>query len=416
MVRFSKKTTMAISFAIGSLMLFTTAIAEVASKSGYDQAKAALKYTAQELDSNVSSYTIDGSFVMKDNGKVISSENTVNKYDMKKVACENVTNRVDGDFKGEGFYYRDKNTVISYEADQGIYHVQEFKQEGLKVGAGNPFKEKGMDDIEKIADAFVGNLKDYVVVSEKNDGSKELSGSISEAQIPTLVNAIVSYQVKNNFRVNRISGAQESMQPRITQDIFVKEVKGKMVVDKNGLLQSILGTGVIYGKDNNGKEHNLTFELLGKVYNVNSTTVTKPDLSGKKVEKSVNPGYIGPSNPEMMIGKYKNSIVIKKDGKLEKIGERIFDVTSINENSVTGIYHEEYKKGYEQYGENSKEIKIDIKLNDGRFGDFTYTNSAGDSMIGKIYLDYDRGMVSVGFHQPTNRNILWNDQLDRVFD
>ena len=57
----------------------------------------------------------------------------------------------------------------------------------------------------------------------------------------------------------------ENHLPKITKDIFVKEVKGNMVTSKDGLIQSVLGTGVISGKDENGKEHNLTFELLGKI-------------------------------------------------------------------------------------------------------------------------------------------------------
>ena len=53
--------------------------------------------------------------------------------------------------------------------------------------------------MEKIADALVGNLKDAVVVTENSDGSKTLSGSLSESQIPALINAVVSLQSKSEF-------------------------------------------------------------------------------------------------------------------------------------------------------------------------------------------------------------------------
>ena len=150
--------------------------------------------------------------------------------------------------------------------------------------------------------------------------------------------------------------------PKISKDIFVKEVKGNMVINKDGLIQSVLGTGVISGKDENGKEHNLTFELLGKISNVNSTTVKKPDLSGKKVEKTVERDYNKLSNPEKYIGKYKTDILIEKENKFEKIGEKIVDITQLDDKSVSGNYHEEYAKGYEYYGTDKKDFKFSAKF------------------------------------------------------
>ena len=223
----------------------------------------------------------------------------------------------------------------------------------------NPFKEKEATDVEKIVDALVGNLKDAVVVTENSDGSKTLSGSLSESQIPALINAVVSLHLRVNLVIDTIM--QRGI-PKITNDIFVKEVKGNMVTTKEGLIQSVLGSGVISGKDENGKEHSLTFELLAKITNVNSTKVSKPNLSGKKVEKNVEQDYSKLSNPEKYIGKYKTDILIDKDGKFEKIGEKFVDVTTIDDKSISGRYYEEYAKGYEEYATNKKDFKFQGKI------------------------------------------------------
>ena len=74
-MKFKKKTTTIISFALGTVMFTTTAIAQVVSKSGYDQLKDSVKYTAENCTTQLSSYTVDMSFIMKDNSTVIFSEN-----------------------------------------------------------------------------------------------------------------------------------------------------------------------------------------------------------------------------------------------------------------------------------------------------------------------------------------------------
>ena len=81
-MKFNKKTTTIISFALGTVMFTTTAIAQVVSKSGYDQLKDSVKYTAENCTTELSSYTVDTSFIMKDNSTVIFSENSLNKVDV----------------------------------------------------------------------------------------------------------------------------------------------------------------------------------------------------------------------------------------------------------------------------------------------------------------------------------------------
>jgi hypothetical protein len=417
-LKLKKKSAMIISLTVGTLMFATTALAEVAAKSGYEQTKDAMKYTADSLTTKLSSYTMDMSLVLKDNGTVINSEESINKYDVKKNSCFNITTRVNGSEKTESLYYRDNEGYISYNDNDGIYRVIEQSNNEQWLTQKNPFKEKQAGDLEKIADALVGNLKDAVVVSQNPDGSRELSGTLSEAQIPSLVNAVVSFQFKRQFGSYANNPNDSSKMPKITQDIFVKEVKGKMVVDKNGLIQSVLGTGVLLGKDEQGKEHNLTFELLGKLSNVNSTAVNKPDLTGKKVEKSTVQNYKeNLSNPEMYLGTYKSNIIIVKDNKFQKIGERFVEIQKIDNKIISGRYYEQFVKGFEDYAASAKEFKFNAQSTNYPYdAAFEYSNESGKKVRGNININPMMAKVYLNFDNNQSGSLIYDGEFERVFN
>lgn len=415
-MKFKKKTTMLLSFALGTTLLATTAIAEIVSKSGYDVLKDSLKYTAKSATTTLSSYTTDLSFVVKADGNVISSEKSLNKYDVTKQASETTTNRIDDGRNNNSnyYYYSNKNEMIRKSADESIYYVTEFTSPREISSFTNPFEEKGADDIERIADILVGNLKDAVIVAENSDGSKELSGSLNESQIPALINAVVSLQSKEEFGYRNDINVGV---PRITKDVFVKEITGNMVVNKDGLIQSILGTGVLSGKDDSGKEHTFTFELSGKLYDVNSTVVTKPDLSGKKVEKNIEKDFSKLTNPAKYIGTYKTDIIIEKEDKFIKIGERFIDITQINETTISGRHYEKYITGYEEYAANKKDFQFNATFEKGNLGgQFKATDAAGKALEGYIHLDQYSGTVNFNINESRNMSIMFDSQYNRVFE
>ncbi|MDF2503967.1 hypothetical protein [Clostridium sp.] len=295
-MKFKKKTAMALSFTLGILMFATTAMAEVTTKSGYDQLKDSLKYTGKATTTGLSSDTLNMSFIIKDGNTTVYSQNSTNKYDITNKAMENVRETYNGSDKTDSYYYTDKNTLITKDTGNGIsdqYAVTNFKDgKNDNKWLTNPFDEDRTTDIEKIADAIVGNLKDSVVVNEKSDGSKELSSSLNNTQIPSIANALVSFEFKNLYANPNDT---RSKMPKLIKDIFVKNVKGTMTTNKNGLIKTALASGVLSGKDKNGQSHDLTFELLFKISDINSTKVTKPDLTGKKTvvtNASSNPNKI----------------------------------------------------------------------------------------------------------------------------
>jgi len=389
-MKFKKKTAMLVSFTLGTLLVATTALADIANKSGYDQLKDALKVTAEQSSEKFESYTMDFSMVMKDNGKTLMTENEIKKYDRSKSASENISSgeRPNGD-KTNSQTYSDKTTNIRVSESDPTYYVTEYTKERKEEGFANPFKEDRTADLEKIADAVVGSLKDHVVVTENPDGSKGIAGSLTEVQIPSLVNAVASFQMKQEF-----NGNQDNM-PHLTKDVYVKEVKGTAKVNKDGVMESILGTAVLSGKDEQGTVHDVTVEILAKLSAINSTTVTKPDLTGKKVDKNIaneNPGS-EMSNPEKFIGKFKNDIIIEKDNKFVKVGERFIDITQINNKTAAGRYYEVYKPGFEEYAATQRDFKFTAQRPEEKNrSDFEITTESGSK--GNLYPEQYSGKIN----------------------
>jgi hypothetical protein len=417
-LKIRKKQAIAVSFIVGSLLFATTAFAEISSRSGYDQLKDALKNTAESCTSKLSSYTADISIVMKDNGNIISQRNSWSKYDVAKKAIESKSTAVNEGRTDEGYSYSDNEESISYNKEQNSYFVYKFENKNNISSFTNPFKDKRASDMEKIADAVIGSLKDSVVVTENSDGTKQLSGSVSEAQIPAIANALVSYMLKSRYgspyMITRVTrGAQ---MPKIVDDIYVKEVKGNMTLNKDGLIESAMGTGVLSGKDEQGVEHAIDFELLVKISDINKTAVNKPDLTGKKVVYRVQKDYTRISKPQMYIGTYKNDIVIEKDGKFQKIGERIVDITGLDDKNVTGRYHEEYLKGNEEYASGARDFKFVSRFQDALNSIFEITDASGSKITGNLWIDTNLPRIGFSINQETKQNLLNTGEYYMVFN
>jgi len=393
-MKFKKKTVMLVSFALGTLLVATTALADIANKSGYDQLKDALKVTAQQSTDKFNSYTMDLSIAVKDNGKTLTSQNSIQKYDRSRSASENI-NSSSGNQNAAKFYsYTDKTSMMSWQENDPTYYVTE-QAKGTKEGAftyafSNPFKQDSAGDLEKIVDAVVGSLKDHVVVTENPDGSKGIAGSLTEVQIPSLVNAVASFEFKQRFN----NGNQDNNIPRLTKDVFVKEVKGTAKVNKDGVIESILGSAVLSGKDDKGTVHDVSVEILAKLSGIDSTTVTKPDLTGKKVIRTIANENSGTeiAHPEKFIGKFKNDILIEKNNKFVKVGERFLEITQIDNKTVAGRYYEVYKPGFEEYATAQRDFKFDAKKSEQK-GAQSYDFTAESVSKGDLWFDQTGGKI-----------------------
>ena len=392
-----KKTVLVISFALGALLIATTAFADITNKSGYDQLKESIKDTVEMCSTQLDSFTFESSMVFKDNGKVLSSENSVSKYDRINKVTESISSnqRLDGR-SYSSYSYSDKTTDIRKYSDSEEYYETRYIEEKDPIYIDNPFAEDEFKDVERVIDALVGSLRDHVHIEELADGSKEIYGSLNEAQIPALINALTSLQMKQEVAY------RDNQDFRLTQDIYVKGVGGSAQVNPDGLLESILGTVTISGKDDKGNTHELTLDILFRVYDVNNTEISKPDLTGKKVVKEEGISREKPSseiltNPDKYIGSYKNDIIIEKNGRFEKIGERKLEITKLDNSQVAGKYTEEYKDDYQEYAANKLEFSFVGNFAEGNYHSATLeiTDNSGGTQQGNIYIDEYRAKIDL---------------------
>lgn len=412
-MKIKKKTALLISFTAGLLLIATTALADIANKNGYVQLKDSVKFTAESCGTSLNSFTMNATIVLKDNGVILASENSITKYDRLNGSSEsqNESQRINGK-NYTSYSYSDKTTDIRHHSDDEKYYVTEYIDEKEEIGFTNPFKEEEAADLERILDALVGNLQDHVSVRENLDGSKELYGSLNEVQIPALVNAIASFQLKQEFSYQQ----RDSQQPKLTEDIFVKGVGGSAQVNPDGLLESILGTATISGKDAQGNIHEMTLDVLFRLTDINSTVITKPDLSDKNVVKQEGKTHTSPYghelvNPEKYIGSYKNDIIMEKDGRFVKIGERHLKITQLNNSTISGSYTEEYREGYEEYAANKMEFSFSGNFeNDFRNVAINLTDSTGSTENGNIYIDEYNAKINFYLNRPYN-----NLEFDSTF-
>jgi hypothetical protein len=427
-LKLSKKSAMLLSIVLGTTLFVTTALAEVNSKSGYDQLKDAIKYTSAFTAEEAKSFTSDISYAIKSNGTVIASTNTVVKYDIENGITETTSEEVRMNGKlSTSYNYSDKRTNISYSSHNDIYYVAERQSdESNYVIIHDPFKEKEAADAEKIFDAVIGNLKNHVVTEQNSDGSREILGSLNQSQIPAWANAIVSYAVK--YRVVRslygyntgynydgnVDVEQENLIPYITEDIFVKDVKGKANVNKDGLIESVSMSGVVSGKDKEGKTHDLSVEILIKVTNVNLTVITKPDLTDKVVEQRESYYEEKISNPEKYLGKYKRDVVIEKDGQFVKVGESIVEITNISDGNLEGKHYVVAKEGHENHFSSLEQVDFKGVFNGADYSVRVKYN--GDSMRGDAWIHLHVGTPGVSFFPEQYSKQDLGGDFYKVFD
>ncbi|MCX7710557.1 MAG: hypothetical protein N2484_12020 [Clostridia bacterium] len=387
-MKMSKTAATILAFTLGAVIFVTTAFADVALGSGYDTLKASMKHTISQVLKNQKNFTFESSFEIKDNGTFLVQGSGFSKVDNEKNEFESTTvNKYSSGKTTTHYSYSDSSVRIwRNEMDtEEKYYISEYpnnNNKAIKDNFRNPFEQKGADEAEKLFDAVVGNLKNYIQVENKKDGGKEYTGSIAEAQVPALVNAVSSYFFKRSV-MDRPSDRDEFKFPQLEKDIHISKVSAKALENSSGMLENVLAEVTLAGKDNNGVNHELSMNVAIKFTDIDKTVISKPNIEGKKIEK-VSPYGVFDSR---YIGVYKNNIVILKDGKFVKAGERVLEIIKVDSKNISGRYHEVMKPGFEEYSSKydfSFECSQEDNNPNGHRYAFSYINPTGKKEMGMI--------------------------------
>jgi len=342
-MKLGKKATIALSFIAGACLFFTTALADMTLGTGYDRLKEAAKRTSAQMENGLDSYTLESVLSTKLNGTVM--------YESKDLLKVDTINRVSETLNEHTRYNEDKYTWYTYN-DETTYAYKSSEDDQFYVAMrtrkdwtpfSDPFREEITADMERIVDALVGNLKDSVMVEEAANGGKIYSGSLSEVQVPTLVNAVLSLLFKQTS-YDWFGGYRNEDIPRLSEDIYVSRISGRAEEDETGLLKNVTGEIILLGADKNGQRHELAVNLGIHLRDVGSTTITKPDLTDAIVERS----YAEHQFAEKHIGVYRTDIIIEQPDRFIKIGERTLEITAVTEESVIGKFYETVDPEYQE--------------------------------------------------------------------
>lgn len=421
----NKKLVMSIALAVGIIMLVGTAFADVMTKTGYVQAKDAAKSTAAALDGGFKSVTATAKMTVKFDGKIMATAISTNKLDIKAGVSEVTSTQTVGDKSIINYKYGDKDISIFKDSISDVYYLTEYPG-----GTNNfdffkdPFKMKEAADVERIFDALVGNMKDFVVANDMGNGNTEISASISEGQIPSLINAVTSFGFKQiSNQMNRGQGftGDELVDTikNMKSDIFVKNASGKMTVNKDGIVIKATGSGTLSGKDDAGNEHDLSAEVLLQLKDIDSTVVEKPNLEGKKVQKN-EPVKMEAGITEKFAGTYKSDIIEDNGDSFKKIGERVVVIAHVDGKTIEGRYYETFKDA--DKNKDAKNFTFAINRNEPSptTGDpYGVSFQRDDKDLGKvtywIYFDRMGQLINLSADK-TSENRSINTQYIRVFE
>ncbi|MGQ7885904.1 hypothetical protein [Paenibacillus sp. WC2504] len=279
---------------ISSIVMVTTGFSAMASTSGYEAYKSALKNTK-----TVQNVAVQAEAALQDNGAVLASANGSFKVSLdSKTASGSANVSVNGNQQALSFYKEANQTVLKSAASD-VYFVKQENEKKHKTE--NKLNETEIpQQVETVIDALVGNLKDYVAVDTKDDGSKDISIQLDNAQIPTVVNALAPIAIKeatktehdgekndDAVQANALPFQEDFLKnaaPQLTQDIKIEHVSIKATVNSSNYLSHQEADLTVSGKDDAGTVHQVTLHLQANLSDYNLTKPETVDLTGKTVQ------------------------------------------------------------------------------------------------------------------------------------
>lgn len=377
-MKFNKKSKIIGTFALGAVILAASGFADIALGSGYHNLKSSIKTTTAKLTEEVDNFNVDIIGTFKVDGEIVAESTGNTKFDLKNQAQVTTGTELNRGETRESYWYNDNKQVIYKNSEDGSYEVTEKqKSNSDRKIIENPFKDEQVKDAEKIMDALVGSLEDVIQV-EESDNKIMYVGNIGDTEIPPLVNAVTSFMLKysifDDYTVERLEV------PSPKSNIYVKEASGKAIENEDGILESGIFTASMSGEDSKGIEHTYTIEFSIDIKDINNTVVKAPNLDGQEVTYSKE----GFEFDQKYIGKYKNDIVEVENNSFIKLGERVIEITSIEDGNIKGRYYEVYNEGHEP--EETRSFKFSSDYDESNYETkINYVDNNGQNKQGVIY-------------------------------
>jgi len=297
---------------MAAVTLFTaTAFAATSNNEGYEALKQIMK-SSQETK-HFSNTSLDGTFQMSDNGKVIAEMTGDAKENLEgKEASGNVQIKLMGKEQDLSFY---KSGETSYLVDQtNVKYYQlvnmtkdtDEKQKAIKREDGVGEQHMGKTG-EALMDYLMGDLKSQFELTQNADGSKSITVDLNQNEIPVTMNLLVGIAAENNSNrsnmdyedgmdlaqkellVGKMPFLKEFSElgkalPKLKQDVKLTGIFFKLNVDENDQIKSFDVKISTTGKDVNGTYHEVSLLGSSSINDINNTSVDTFSPDGKNIE------------------------------------------------------------------------------------------------------------------------------------
>ncbi|MFC5649489.1 hypothetical protein ACFPYJ_10160 [Paenibacillus solisilvae] len=259
------------AFGVGAVMLLVSGFSAMASTSGYDAYKSALKHTKE-----VTNLTADMKLAVTDNGTELLAGNADIKWD-RKLNSGSVAASFDNHTQMHALnLFRQDGKVIVKSADDEIYRVKELDAYKWQEEGSTPNPPKV---VEQIFDALMGNIRELATVESASDGGKQAELHLSGSQIPAIANVLGTLAVSKLAENDQ----QHLSFPKLTDNIKVEEINLDAKINASNVLEKQAAEINIAGTDDSGVQHDLVIELQVDFRDLNQTVPERVDLTGKQI-------------------------------------------------------------------------------------------------------------------------------------
>ena len=282
----SKKiVTMVTSLALGGTLLLATGFVNAAQISGYDAYKSAIVNT-KNLKSETANMKVS---VTDGNTNLVDLSSNV-KLNLNSNAMSSVITTTKGATSQSSNMYLQDGKSISKDSNSAEYLVRTNDLNPNKMNkVQNPTVEKSM---EVVVDTLVGNMNNNVTTTSNTDGTKNIAINLKENEVTPLVGALTQIAFIQGTKTKNISDSSKAesdglknVLPQLQSEIKVESVNSTGNISKDNIITNQTAKIVIVGKDAQGKQHEITFNIDMNLSNINNTTPDKVDLTGKQIKE-----------------------------------------------------------------------------------------------------------------------------------
>jgi hypothetical protein len=259
------------AFGIGVAMLLVSGFSAMASTSGYDAYKTAVKNTKA-----VTSLTAIMDLTVTDNGTKVLTGTSHIKLNRELNSGSMAAAFDDQTQKHSLNVFRQDGKLIFKSSDNEVYRVKEqnaskWEQNGV---APNPPKA-----VEQVFDALMGNIRELATLESTSDGGKQAKLHLSGSQIPAVANVL------GTLAVSKLADYKQwdLSFPKLTDNIKVEEINLDAKINENNALERQSAEINVTGTDESGNKHVLAIQLNIGFSSLNETVPEKIDLTGKKL-------------------------------------------------------------------------------------------------------------------------------------